>query len=190
MHLLKQINFRQHATLVTMKICFTVLLILLLSTTVWADTVIFAEAVKYSITIEEPEHDHALVLSENGDLMLASKISLDYRYTIKNIGDKRVAIDEIVEIDLVGPTATSLTRRISGLDAVPPGSVVPRNISALITLDHIDGIRLTKPGSYSLQATFKVMAESENVFSSAASAKIKFEVKRDTDEEQSLFSSV
>jgi hypothetical protein len=170
-----------------MKICL--LFLLLLSTPVWADTVIFAEAVKYSITIEEPEHDHALVLSENGELMLASKISLDYRYSIKNIGDKRVAIDEIVEIDLVGPTATRLTRRISGLEAAPPGSVVPRNISALITLDRIDGIRLTKPGSYSLQATFKIIADNEKVFSSAASAKVKFKVKRKPDEEKLLFSS-
>jgi hypothetical protein len=157
-------------------------------TPVWADTIVFAEAVKYSITIEEPEHDHALVLSENSDLLLASSITLDYRYTIKNIGDSRVAVDEIVEIDLVGPTATSLTRRISGLSAVPPGSVVPRNISALITLDQIDGIRLTKPGSYSLRATFKVMAESDNVFSSAASAKVKFKVKRKPDPEQTLLS--
>jgi hypothetical protein len=172
-----------------MKIWLTSLFVLLFSSTVWADTIIFAEAVKYSITIEEPEQDHVLVLSENGDLLLAAKITLDYRYTIKNIGDHRVAVDEIVEIDLVGPTATSLTRRISGISAAPPGSVVPRNITALITLDNIDGIRLTKPGSYSLRATFKVMAESEKVFSSAASAKIKFDVKR-ASEETSLLSPI
>lgn len=164
-----------------MQNCFIALLIFMLWTPVWAaDTVIFAEAVKYSITIEEPEHGHVLMLSERDDLLLAARISIDYRYTIKNIGDSRVSVDEIVEINLEGPTATSLTRRISGINAVPPGSVMPRNISALITLDHIDGIRLTKPGSYSLRATFKIMAESENVFSSATSAKIKFNLKRDS----------
>lgn len=167
----------------------TLFLISFFCTPVWADTLVFAEAVKYSITIEEPEHNHTLVLSENDDLRLESQITLDYRYTVKNIGDSRVVVNEIVEIDLVGPTATSLTRRVSGVNGVPPGSVVPRNISALITLNNIDGIRLTKPGSYSLKVTFKIMAESEKVFSSAASAKIRFEVKRKADHEQSLLSS-
>ena len=166
-----------------MKNCFALITMLSFSTTVWANTDISTEVVKYNITIEEPEYGAELVLDQNDYIPFAPRINLDCTYTIENKGKSNIRVHEVVEIYLAGPTATSLTKRIGTTNGVlEPKSVSPRHISAQINLDNFNGIHLTKPGKYELKATFKIMNKSEEVYSSASSAKIKFKVKRPDEE--------
>ena len=163
-----------------MKNCFALITMISFFTTAWADTDISTEVVKYSITIEEPEYGAELVLDQNDyGIPFAPRINLECTCTIENKGKNNIRVHEVVEIDLAGPTATSLTKRIGTTNGVlEPKSVSPRHISAQVNLDSFDGIHLTKPGKYELKATFKIMNKSEEVFSSPSSAKIKFKVKR------------
>lgn len=144
-----------------------------------AATIVFHEPVNYRISINSPKDGADLSLGQGGSILLMPKVAVNYSYTLENTASAYVPVADIVEFKLAGPTATQMSLKISEIDPAPPGSPLPRDINAFIVVDERDAIRLTEPGSYSLTATFKIMAHSEELFKSPSSAKVKFKVGED-----------